>query len=498
MRWRPPLATQIIGLIIVSLTAALTVHATVALLIPPPPPEVYRISEVATALRNPGRELTARNGRQLRAERVPAGTSPNPNEDRPVRLERWLTHELATQLAVPDASVHVLLPSNTSVLGRRYFRAMRSQMPPLPEASQAVPEAQGGASLPGLPEDLDRRHSMHAGIGADDHVRLHGDPFIIAPFVAEVRTTAGDWASVNVRETGPFADWRQRVLLGFALSVLLLCPIAYLFARGLAAPITGFARAAERLGRDTGAPPLVLKGPAEIAAATLAFNQMQERIRRYVQDRTALVGAVAHDLRTPLTRLRFRIEQVPDPLRDKLAADIDEMEAMIAATLAFVRDASQPAVRSRLQLRSLVREVVEQMAEVGDVVSLAPGPAIEIDADPLGLRRVMTNLIANAVKFGSEARVCVTLDATQTHCVIDVEDHGPGLPEEHLDRMFEPFARIESSRNRDTGGAGLGLAVVRSIARAHGGDAELSNLPGGGLRARVTLPLAATSLLTRN
>jgi signal transduction histidine kinase len=239
----------------------------------------------------------------------------------------------------------------------------------------------------------------------------------------------------------------------------------------------------------------VLKGPAEIAAATLAINQMQERIRRYVQDRTALVGAVAHDLRTPLTRLRFRIEQAPPPLRGKLAADIDEMEAMIAATLAFVRDASQPAVRRRVELGALVREVVEQMAEVGDAVTMVPGPdsRIEIDADPLGLRRVVANLIVNAVKFGTQARVRVRLDPARTHCLIEVDDNGPGLPEDALDRMFEPFARIETSRNRDTGGAGLGLAVVRSVARAHGGDAELANRPEGGLRASVILPLAVTS-----
>ncbi len=522
-RWRPPLATQVLALVIVSLTAAIGVHATVALMIPPPPPEVYRISEIAAALRTPGRDLTSRTGHQLLAARTHKRTAPNPQEDRPVRLERWLTHELATQLPAAEASVNVILPPNANAFGRRYVRTMRSQftvdpgpMPPPPGALSGAPAGPppamappGGAPAAGQPprgpaadrtfgDDLDRRHDLHPRVGTDDHARMHGDPFIIAPFIAEVQAADGTWSSLNVRETAPFADWRQRVLLGFALSVLLLCPVAYLFARGLAAPIAGFARAAERLGRDPGAPPLDVQGPAEIASAALAFNQMQDRIRRYVQDRTALIGSVAHDLRTPLTRLRFRIEQAPEGLREKLASDIDEMEAMIASTLAFVRDASQPAVRHSLELRSLVSGVVEEMAEVGAEVTIEPGVDLQIEADALGLRRVVANLIANAVKFGTEARVRAVSDAAGTHAVIEVDDNGPGLPAEELERMFEPFVRIETSRNRATGGAGLGLAVVRTVARAHGGDAQLLNLPEGGLRARVVLPLAAADLYSRS
>ena len=518
-RWRPPLATQVLALVILSLTAAIGVHATVALMIPPPPPEVYRISEIAAALRTPGRDLTSRTGHQLLATRTHRRAAPNPQEDRPVRLERWLTHELATQLPAAEASVNVILPPNANAFGRRYVRTMRSQIPFDPGS---MPPPSGGPPGPpqetpppgGTPgagprplgpapdrtfgDDLDRRHNLHPHVGSDDHARMHGDPFIIAPFIAEVQAPDGTWSSLNVRETAPFADWRQRVLLGFTLSVLLLCPVAYLFARGLAAPIAGFARAAERLGRDPGAPPLDVKGPAEIAAAALAFNQMQDRIRRYVQDRTALIGSVAHDLRTPLTRLRFRIEQAPEDLRDKLASDIDEMEAMIASTLAFVRDASQPAVRHSLELRSLVSGVVEEMAEVGADVTIEPGAELQIEADALGLRRVVANLIANAVKFGSEARVRTVSDAAGAHAVIEVDDNGPGLPDDELERMFEPFVRIETSRNRATGGAGLGLAVVRTVARAHGGDAQLLNLPDGGLRARVVLPLAAADPFSRS
>jgi len=478
-RWHPPLATQVIGLVVLSLMAAIGVHAAVALLIPPPAPEVYRIGEVATALKSPGRDITSRNGHQLTAQRHDDMARADGRDDHPLRLERWLTRELATQLGVPDAAVLVTLPPNASIFGRRYVHTMRSQLPSGPDGSPSPAPAEP-RSPPG-----------RAGSGEDEHDRFHrhGDPFIIAPFIAELREPDGTWSSLNVHETAPFADWRQRVLLGFGLSILLLCPLAYLFARGLAAPIAGFARAAESLGRNPGAPALDVTGPAEIASAVLAFNQMQDRIRRYVQDRTVLIGSVAHDLRTPLTRLRFRIEAAPDGLRDKLAADIDEMDAMIAATLAFVRDASQPAARESLELRGLVASVVAEMAEVGAAVTLEPGVSLRIDADALSLRRAMANLIANAVRFGTEARVRVGIDPRGTHAQIDVEDNGPGLPDGDLDRMFEPFVRIETSRNRDTGGAGLGLAVVRSVARAHGGDAQLLNRAEGGLCARVLLPL---------
>jgi len=494
-RWHPPLATQIIGLVVLSLMAAISVHAAVALLIPPPPPEVYRIGEVATALKTPGRDVSSRNGHQLTAQLQAAMTVPPPHEPRPVRLERWLTRELASQLAVPDTDVHVTLPPNASIFGHRYVRAMRSQIPYGPGGRSNAPPG-GGPEDP--PPGAGQPRDPGPGDEERDRTHAHGDPFIIAPFIAEVRQADGLWSSLNVHETAPFADWRQRVLLGFGLSILLLCPLAYLFARGLAAPIAGFAGAAERLGRDPDAPPLSISGPAEIASAALAFNQMQDRIRRYVRDRTELIGSVAHDLRTPLTRLRFRIEQAPEDLRDKLASDIDEMEAMIAATLAFVRDASRPAARESLELRSLVATVVAEMSEVGAPVTLEPGADLQIDADALGLRRLLANLIANAVRYGTEARVRVDLDPDATHAVIDVEDNGPGLPTAELERMFEPFVRIETSRNRDTGGAGLGLPVVRTVARAHGGDAQLMNRPEGGLRARVVLPLGAARQNSRD
>jgi signal transduction histidine kinase len=207
-----------------------------------------------------------------------------------------------------------------------------------------------------------------------------------------------------------------------------------------------------------------------------------------------MIGAIAHDLRTPLTRLRFRIEAAPDELRAKLATDIDEMEAMVASTLAFVQDATRPVERTRLEVSSLVETVMDDAAETGADAAVERAERAVVDGDPVALKRLVTNLVDNALKFGSQARGRVFREAGMA--VVEVDDNGPGVPESEIERAFEPFQRLESSRSRETGGAGLGLAVVRAIARGHGGEVTLHNRAGGGLRARVAIPLALASSAT--
>jgi signal transduction histidine kinase len=277
------------------------------------------------------------------------------------------------------------------------------------------------------------------------------------------------------------------VILTLVLSVFLIAPIAWLFAKRLAAPLSVLAKAADRLGRDPASPPLEMAGSSEIKAAARAFNQMQERLRRYVDDRTAMVGAIAHDLRTPLTRLRFRIESAPDGMKEKMASDIDQMEAMIAATLGFVSDATRPGVRTPMELASLVESVLDEAAETGAKASIEQADRLVIEADPVALRRMITNLVDNALKYGGAARARVY--EKNGNAIIEIDDDGPGIPQSDADRIFDPFFRGEPSRSRETGGIGLGLAVVRSVARAHGGDATVVNRPDGGATARVSLPL---------
>ncbi|HZC17068.1 MAG TPA: ATP-binding protein, partial [Caulobacteraceae bacterium] len=314
-----------------------------------------------------------------------------------------------------------------------------------------------------------------------------GERFMIAPFQVGWRRPDGRWLIAKPKPTLQPSAWQQRLILSIILSALALAPVAYLFARRLAKPIALFADAAERLGRDPRAPPLAIRGPTEIGVAVQAFNDMQERLARYVEDRTAMVGAIAHDLRTPLTRLRFRVEAAPEDLRVKMAADIAEMETMISGTLAFVRDATRVAERTRLELSSLLESLADEMSETGLDVAVDTADKVVIDGDPVALRRLFNNLLENALKFGRQARIRVYVD--DNSAVVEIDDRGCGLPEKDLERVFEPFFRHESSRSRETGGIGLGLAVARSVARAHGGDATLQNRLQGGLTARVKLPL---------
>lgn len=315
-------------------------------------------------------------------------------------------------------------------------------------------------------------------------------PFIQGDFVAALKLADGRWAVVRP-SAEPFPNaWQRRVLLWFAMSFALVAPLGWVFARRVVRPIAGFADAAEQLGRDPRAPILALAGPAEVGRAAHAFNRMQNRLRSFVDDRTAMIGAISHDLRTPLTRMRFRLEDAPDHVRDGMAQEVEEMEAMINSVLTFIRDASEPGVRERLDLRTIVQDVVEDAAFVGSDVALEHSEAASVEVDVLGMRRLLSNLVENAVKYGHRARV--TLFKDQNDAVAEIRDNGPGLPEDELERVFLPFYRSAEARSSDKRGNGLGLAVCRSIARAHGGDVRLMRSPQGFV-AQLRVPLVEWS-----
>ena len=446
--WRLPTTTlfaQLLALIVLSLLAAVAVNLLVVFNLPPPTPDFYRIREIADVLKAPPGDAT-NDPRPLISRLSDAPPPANAVSDRPNIVQ--FRHELAS-LTGFDVNQIVVASDFGRFPDRRSFRLVRDEL---------------------------ARHG-------------HGvaERYLIAPFQVALHRPDGRWLIVQPKPSLKPTPWQQVTFLWLVLSTLALSPIAYLFARRLASPIAQFAAAAERLGRDPHAPPLVIRGPAEIAVAVGAFNDMQERLARYVDDRTAMIGAVAHDLRTPLTRLRFRAEAAPEDLRAKMAADIGEMEAMISGTLAFVRDASQPSIRTRLELSSLLESLADELSETGHDVVVERAERIVIDGDLLGLRRLFNNLLDNAVKFGARARVRVFVD--QNSALVEIDDDGCGLPPAELEQVFEPFYRHEASRSRETGGIGLGLAVARSVARAHGGDAALENRAGGGMTARVRLPL---------
>jgi signal transduction histidine kinase len=263
--------------------------------------------------------------------------------------------------------------------------------------------------------------------------------------------------------------------------------------RQMMIPVRTLAQAADRLGRDVAnAPDLPETGPTEIATAAMAFNTMASRIRRFVEDRTFLITAIGHDLRTPITRLKLRAEYMEDDeQRTKMLADLDEMESMVAATLAFGRDVATSEAVTRIDLVSLVRTILDEAAdgapEQAEALAYEGPDHLAVMARPLSLKRAVMNLVANALKYGDAARV--KLQRTNQAVQIDIDDNGPGIPAADAEAVFEPFRRLETSRNRETGGSGLGLSIARNIVRAHGGDILLRNLPEGGLRASVTLPV---------
>lgn len=342
-------------------------------------------------------------------------------------------------------------------------------------------------ALLGAPE-----HSVRLFLGPSDSIRPPADsgapsPVLREGFLAALQLADGRWRIVeNPVEPYPNAYQRQAIYL-FGLGIALLLPLAWFFARALSAPILRFSEAAKRLGSDPAAPALVRAGPAEMRDAVDSFNNMQTRLNRLLQERTQMMGAIAHDLRTPLTRLAFRLEDLPSGLREKVSADIQEMKMMIASVLEFIRDRSLAPRRERLDFRLLVESVVDDLSDLGYDVNLQPGAPITLQGDPIALKRAIVNLIDNALKYGERARVRVQV--TDAQCILQIDDDGPGIAPEFQDSVFEPFFRVENSRNRDTGGIGLGLAAVRSIVLDHGGEVRVQNRKEGGLRATVSLPI---------
>jgi two-component system, OmpR family, sensor kinase len=314
-------------------------------------------------------------------------------------------------------------------------------------------------------------------------------PTLMGRFSVSIMRPDGRWWVVEpVRSLG-LDPWQLHVLTIFALAAIAATPLAWVFSRRLASPIAALGEAARRMGETLETPPVTVSGSTEVAAAAQAFNEMAARLKRSVSERTSMIGAIAHDLRTPLTRLRFRVDAAPDHLREKMNADIDQMEAMISSVLAFVNSEVGSPEFKPTDLASLVEAVVDEAAETGANAIWESSPWLVVNGDAMALRRLVANLIDNGLKYGHRVRARVY--RVGGDAIAEIDDDGPGIPAEETERMFQPFVRRETSRNRETGGVGMGLAIARALARRHGGTLDLVNRPGGGLRARLTLPAAA-------
>jgi len=286
-------------------------------------------------------------------------------------------------------------------------------------------------------------------------------------------------------DSGPSTSWQ--FLIAMVVMSAIVVPTSIWAVRRVTAPLGTVIRAAERLGRDVNAPPIIEAGSREMRQAAQVFNEMQGRLQRLLQNRTNLLAALSHDLRTPLTLLRLRVEALPDSEeRDRMLANIGDLDAMIGETLKFARDQAATEPLRRTDLTALLMAIVDDMADAGLPVSMVPAESVILECRPGGLRRALANLLDNAVKYGKSARVELLTSPADVGIAID--DEGPGIPDVELQRVFEPFYRLEQSRSRETGGTGLGLAIAQSIAQANGGQITLANRPEGGLRAILSLP----------
>ena len=302
-----------------------------------------------------------------------------------------------------------------------------------------------------------------------------------------VRLASGAWLNAAYSKTIPNSIWTSQTAISLAITAAILSLIAIFVARSIARPMRRLAVAAEALGRGESVKPLPESGPDDIRQTAEAFNRMQERLDRFVKDRTRMLAAISHDLRTPLTSLRLRAEFVTDPdVQEKMLTTISEIQTMTEATLAFVREEATAEATRAVDLSALVESLCDDLAELGHNVTFTEGAAINYRCRPDALRRAIRNLIENAVRYGECARVSVARTAKGIDIV--VEDDGPGIPDEVMEQVFAPFYRLEDSRNRETGGVGLGLSIARAIARHHGGDVILSNRAKG-LHATIGLPL---------
>jgi signal transduction histidine kinase len=274
-----------------------------------------------------------------------------------------------------------------------------------------------------------------------------------------------------------------------ALLVAVCFALAGLLVYSTTRSLDRLARAADAIGDAPDGHPIEEAGPSEIRRVIGAFNRMQRRVSEHVHERTRLLGAISHDLKTPLTRLRLRAEMLADAeVGAKMQRDLQEMDAMLGSTLEFFRGVGPEPQRQPVDVGALVESVAEDRRDIGQALSVHGSALAAYRGHAQALRRCIENLVENAVRYGGSATIGLHDSAERLR--IEVRDRGPGIPEGELERVFEPYYRLESSRNSASGGVGLGLSIARNIARWHGGQIELRNAPEGGLIAAIVLPRA--------
>ncbi len=459
---RTSILAQIGGLALLIVLTVQAISVAVVLLTPPPPPSRMSPSTVREALLDPA------VAQRMDWERRVVDSAPFGNS-----LGSGVMTAAGLAGALGLEADHVRVRTENGAPNE-------ADAPPVTVTMRTTPDGQTGTTVtPGYGRPpLGLENALGAAL-------MMVPQFTLPAFETAMRQQDGQWVVIGPREPW-LSSWQVRVLASLTISLLVLAPLVWWAARRLTLPVRALARAAQRDDPDVVFPDA---GPREVAAMAQALTTMRRRLIQQSEERMRMLAAVAHDLRTPLTGLRLRAETAPARERDRMAQDIDRMEAMIADVLAASGAATVGGDARPLDLGALCMEVVDGL-DGSAAVQVDAG--VTVVASPMRVRRALTNLIDNAFRYGGSAEVSLT--SHDGRAMIRVADRGPGLSPEQAARAFEPFYRGEASRNRDTGGAGLGLTIAGDLAQADGGAVELSARDGGGLTATIRYPLADCGL----
>lgn len=426
--------------------------------------------------------------------------------------ERSQAVRAAQELEVADRATTVVRLVEQAPAGMHGMILQAANSPPVQFSVDTLPAVTPTAPPPNaitqrILHNLAEDHPRDIGIALESHFP-HGTPPFKLPAPAtwfrermidagvapatvrlSVPLAAGGWLNLTARFQG--LDVHNPPILVLTTLLTIAGVVAALsFGLGrITGPLRRLVVAADRLGRGEDMPMLPISGPREVRALSEAFAQMQTRLTHLISDRTRMLAALGHDLRSPITALRLRAEMVDDDeTRERMTATLDEMQDMVETTLAYARGVTTDEPAQPIELGPLLSDLVAEVSETGALVRLEPIPDVTMRLRRTPIRRAFRNILENAQRYGGGATVRLNLDGPVVRIV--VSDNGPGIAPDAIEHVFDPFVRLESSRSRETGGTGLGLSIARSILRVHGGDVTLANRPEGGLDAVIVLPVA--------
>lgn len=398
--------------------------------------------------------------------------------------------------AAPEALIPEILRAADSPLVRFYLSSTASVDHTDHDDNNSV--AKGMQSLLGDSDSREIRAELHQIAPpqtplniAPEMVQMHLNMMETETASVEMEISIalrdGNWLNVSTRFHRPPIQWPWLSTASFAFATLVIMIIIWVTLSRLTGPLRALADSTERLGRGEAVPMLSTKGPEELSRLTTAFNNMQERLTQFVAERTRMLAALGHDLRSPLTALRVRAEMVEDTEnRERLVLIIAEMQEMVESTLSFAKGMVTSEESQTIDVRDFLEGLTADMAAVGGKITLNAASGMSVRIKPVAMRRAVRNVIENAIRYGQ--RATVRAEQSENNVKIVITDEGAGIPEAYLERVFDPFVRIEKSRSLETGGTGLGLSIAHTIIYAHGGEIKLSNLPEGGLRVEVSIP----------